>query len=89
MYVSFYKGLSSSYNADTHSNSIYQCSDTNEVYIFGQKIIGIPVGGYENQILQWTKEGKAQWSDIATVLTGLEEILALEYSGIQQYLIPI
>lgn len=33
--VSFYKGLESSYSADTYQNSIYQCTDTDNVYIFG------------------------------------------------------
>lgn len=37
MFVNFYKGLSQNYNKSIHSNSIYQCTDTNDVYILGVK----------------------------------------------------
>ena len=37
MFVNFYKGLSQNYNKTIHSNSIYQCTDTDDVYILGVK----------------------------------------------------
>ena len=36
----------------------------------------IPAGGHEKQILVWDEDGKAKWEDLASVFTGLEEILA-------------
>lgn len=33
--VKFYKGLEENYSEDIHSNSIYQCTDTGNTYIFG------------------------------------------------------
>ena len=35
MLVEFYKGPASGYNAGSHSNGIYQCTDTGDTYIFG------------------------------------------------------
>lgn len=37
MKVQFYEGLESEYNESLHSSSIYKCSDTKNVYIFGVK----------------------------------------------------
>lgn len=36
----------------------------------------VPKGGSERQILSWKGSGKAKWTDITSVFTGLEEILA-------------
>lgn len=36
----------------------------------------IPEGGSKNQVLTWESEGKAQWSNISNVFTGLEDLLA-------------
>ena len=36
----------------------------------------IPAGGHEKQILVWDEDGKAKWECLASVFTGLEEILA-------------
>ena len=36
----------------------------------------IPAGGHEKQILVWDEDSKAKWEDLASVFTGLEEILA-------------
>lgn len=33
--INFYKGLKENYSPDTHDNSIYSCTDTNECYILG------------------------------------------------------
>lgn len=33
--INFYKGLKENYSPDTHGNSIYSCTDTNECYILG------------------------------------------------------
>ena len=35
MLVEFYKGPASGYDAGSHSNGIYQCTDTSDTYIFG------------------------------------------------------
>lgn len=37
MKVQFYEGLESEYNESLHNSSIYKCSDTKNVYIFGSK----------------------------------------------------
>lgn len=36
----------------------------------------VPKGGSERQILSWKGSGEAKWIDLASVFTGLEEILA-------------
>ena len=36
----------------------------------------VPKGGSERQILSWKGSGEAKWTDLASVFTGLEEILA-------------
>lgn len=36
----------------------------------------VPKGGHERQILSWKGSGEAKWTDLASVFTGLEEILA-------------
>ena len=36
--VEFYTGLKEQYNSETYAESIYQCTDTNETYVFGQKV---------------------------------------------------
>lgn len=36
----------------------------------------VPNGGHERQILSWKGSGEAKWTDLASVFTGLEEILA-------------
>lgn len=36
----------------------------------------VPKGGSERQILSWKGSGEAKWTDITSVFTGLEEILA-------------
>lgn len=36
----------------------------------------VPKGGSERQILSWKDSGEAKWIDLASVFTGLEEILA-------------
>lgn len=37
MKVSFYEGLESEYDKSLHNNSIYKCTDTKNVYVFGSK----------------------------------------------------
>ena len=37
MKVQFYEGLESEYNESLHNSSIYKCSDTKNIYIFGAK----------------------------------------------------
>ena len=74
--VRFYKGTESNYNTELHQNGIYQCTDSNSVYIFGNKGVFIPKDGHERQILSWEASGKAKWENLANVFTGLEEILA-------------
>lgn len=74
--VRFYKGTESNYSTELHQNGIYQCTDSNSVYIFGNKGVFIPKDGHERQILSWEASGKAKWEDLANVFTGLEEILA-------------
>ena len=36
----------------------------------------IPEGGHDKQILVWKSNGTAEWKDLATMFTGLEDILA-------------
>lgn len=36
----------------------------------------VPKGGHERQILTWKEDGRAQWQDLSTAFSGLEEILA-------------
>lgn len=74
--VNFYRGIESNYNAELHQNSVYQCTDSNSVYIFGIKGLFVPKDGHERQILSWKASGEAKWEDLANVFTGLEEILA-------------
>lgn len=74
--VRFYKGTESNYSTELHQNGIYQCTDSNSVYMFGNKGVFIPKDGHERQILSWEASGKAKWEDLANVFTGLEEILA-------------
>ena len=33
--INFYKGLEENYSSDTHSEGIYQCTDTGNTYVFG------------------------------------------------------
>ena len=36
----------------------------------------VPKGGSERQILSWKGSGEAKWTDLASIFTGLEEIIA-------------
>lgn len=36
----------------------------------------IPAGGHERQILTWKADGEAQWNDLTSMFTGLEDTLA-------------
>lgn len=36
----------------------------------------VPNGGKENQILSWESDGKAKWTNLSSMFTGLEELLA-------------
>lgn len=74
--VNFYRGVESNYDPELHQNSVYYCTDSNSVYIFGNKGVFIPKDGHEKQILSWKASGEAKWEDLANVFTGLEEILA-------------
>lgn len=60
--VNFWKGAESGYSSATHNGGIYQCTDSGNVYIFGQKHINVPENGLNGQILTW--EDKPVWENI-------------------------
>lgn len=51
--VNFWKGAESNYSSATHGGGIYQCTDSGNVYIFGQKHINVPENGLNGQVLTW------------------------------------
>lgn len=60
--VNFWKGAESNYSSATHGGGIYQCTDSGNVYIFGQKHINVPENGLNGQVLTW--EDKPVWGNI-------------------------
>lgn len=57
------------------NNKLISLSGLSE-YHNGIKSSLVPKGGSERQILSWKGSGEAKWTDLASVFTGLEEILA-------------
>lgn len=51
-YVQFWKGLAADYNAASHQDGIYQCTDTGDTYIFGVLNSGSAGGGTEDYVTQ-------------------------------------
>lgn len=58
------------------SNSAVFIKDTDQLYFNGRYYGAIPKNGKEKQILQWKASGEAKWTDIGSVFTGLEDVLA-------------
>lgn len=61
---------------DIKDTSIAFIEDSAQIWAKGKYYSTIPEEGYENQILARTASGEAKWTDLASVFTGLEEILA-------------
>ena len=60
-YVNFYNGPAASYNADTHAGGIYQCTDTNDTYVFGvlnKTLIPATADAVGGVMLGYTASGK-------------------------------
>ena len=58
------------------SDSAVFIKDTDQLYFNGRYYGAIPKNGKEKQILQWKASGEAKWTDIGSVFTGLEDVLA-------------
>lgn len=70
--INFYKGLKENYSPDTHGNSIYSCTDTNECYI-----LGVHYNSIDENIFTITKSDTANEQNAAvyTLLTNKQNIL--------------
>ena len=58
------------------SSAIAVINDTDQFWARSKYHGWIPKGGHERQILTWKEDGRAQWQDLSTAFSGLEEILA-------------
>lgn len=67
MYVTFHKGPSSAYDPAQHAGGIYQCTDTQDTWVFGVKNSGTAQPPAANVI---------PYEDIATTGTIPEETMA-------------
>lgn len=61
---------------DIKDTSIVFIEDSDQIWAKGKYYSAIPKEGHERQILAWKASGEAKWTDLASVFTGLEEILA-------------
>ena len=61
---------------DIKDTSIAFIEDSDQIWAKGKYYSAIPKEGHESQILAWKASGEAKWADLASVFTGLEEILA-------------
>lgn len=61
---------------DIKDTSIVFIEDSGQIWAKGKYYSAIPKEGHERQILAWKASGEAKWIDLASVFTGLEEILA-------------
>ena len=61
---------------DIKDTSIAFIEDSDQIWAKGKYYSAIPKEGHERQILAWKANGEAKWEDLASVFTGLEEILA-------------
>lgn len=61
---------------DIKDTSIAFIEDSDQIWAKGKYYSAIPKEGHERQILAWKANGEAKWEDLATMFTGLEEILA-------------
>lgn len=63
-------------NGTVDSSAIAIIDDTDQFWAQSKYRGWIPKGGHERQILTWKEDGRAQWQDLSTAFSGLEEILA-------------
>ena len=63
-------------NGTVDSSAIAMINDTDQFWARSKYHGWIPKGGHERQILTWKEDGRAQWQDLSTAFSGLEEILA-------------
>lgn len=61
---------------DIEDTSIAFIEDSDQIWAKGKYYSAIPKEGHERQILAWKANGEAKWEDLATMFTGLEEVLA-------------
>lgn len=61
---------------DIKDTSIAFIEDSDQIWAKGKYYSAIPKEGHERQILAWKANGEAKWEDLATMFTGLEEVLA-------------
>lgn len=84
-YVQFWKGPASGYNAETHGEGIYQCTDTGDTYVFGVLNKGASEGGSDLVIGETTGtafdggRGKAVEDNIKILPKTI--VLGSDYSG--------
>lgn len=60
---------------DIKDNSIVFIEDSDQIWTKGKYYSAIPKEGHERQILAWKTSGEAKWTDLASIFTGLEEVL--------------
>lgn len=60
---------------DIKDNSIVFIEDSDQIWTKGKYYSAIPKEGHERQILAWKASGEAKWTDLASIFTGLEEVL--------------
>lgn len=60
---------------DIEDTSIAFIEDSDQIWAKGKYYSAIPKEGHEKQILAWKAKGEAKWEDLATMFTGLEEVL--------------
>lgn len=58
------------------ATGLSQCNNTIKEHLDNKDLQHIPEGGHDRQILAWKEDGTAEWKDLATMFTGLEDILA-------------
>lgn len=61
---------------DVKNTSIAFIEDSDQIWTQGKYYSVVPKEGHSGQILTWKDSGEAKWEDLASVFTGLEEILA-------------
>lgn len=60
---------------DIKDTSIAFIEDSDQIWAKGKYYSAIPKEGHERQILAWKANGEAKWEDLASMFTGLEEVL--------------
>lgn len=60
---------------DIKDTSIVFIEDSDQIWAKGKYYSAIPKEGHERQILAWKASGEAKWEDLASMFTGLEEVL--------------